>query len=66
MVMYMALAYNSRIRHRPLRGSSNAFIQTALVGIIPSIRISQEERIDAASFKQLGQFNPILQAALCG
>lgn len=50
----MVVTNNRRVSHRPLGGSTDAVVQTALVGIVSAVCVGQEEGIDAATLEEFG------------
>lgn len=60
------LAHDRRIRHGPLRRPPNTVVQRALVRVVPAVRVGQEERVDVAALEDLGQVDPVVEAAFCG
>lgn len=62
----LAMTYNRRISHRPLRRPANALIQLPLVRVMSSKGISQEQSVDSAPLEKFRQLNPVFQAALGG
>jgi hypothetical protein len=59
-------AYNGRVGDGPLRGTANAVVQLALIGVVATVCVGQEEGVDTASLEELGELYPVLQLALCG
>ncbi|KAL1967681.1 hypothetical protein VTN77DRAFT_2938 [Rasamsonia byssochlamydoides] len=53
----------SRITHRHLDSIPNRRLRTALVGIVQTVRVGQEEGIEVALFEQLRQIRPVGEVA---
>ena len=61
---FLGYAYDTGIGHRPLRDAANALVQAILIGVIPTISVSEEERINAASLQELCKIYPVVELPL--
>lgn len=56
--------HDSRICHRPLCRASNTLVQFALIGIMTSSCICQEQCVDSTTLQQLRQLYPVSERSL--
>lgn len=58
------LTYNCGVCHGPLSSAADAVVETALICVVTTIGICEEEGIDATPLQQLRKVDPVVQIAL--
>ena len=51
--MHAPVTYDCGISHGPLRGSADAVVKAAFIRVIASVRIREEQGVNATSVEQL-------------